>query len=145
MPLQTTRPYTIIYDGRDSMVVDFPLPTSPENRAARVGVRWDADRDDRILLVLEALRYRDPRALARFVGIAEHRGVIDCWVSAQPDECTRALSAAADIALRPGDRWTVNPARVVPASNFILDRERLPLDSPLQVVPAKFALGLVRA
>jgi hypothetical protein len=134
--------YRVLHDARDGTVLEFCLPNEPRG-VVHLLVAWEPDRDQRLIQLLVALRYRDPRALAVLTGVAEHRGVVDAWITSaeQAVEVHRALSAAADIAIQPGDRWIVNTPQAVATRNGVVDRDSLPLDHPLLAAPAKFTLG----
>jgi hypothetical protein len=143
MSTQHPLPYRELYDARDATVLEFQLPSDLRGSVHLLCI-WDEDRDQRLIQLLVALRYRDPRTLAILVGIAEHRGVVDAWVMSpqQAIEAQRALCTAADFAIQPGDRWTVNTPQVVPTHNGVVDRDALPPNHPLLLAPSKFTYGL---
>jgi hypothetical protein len=127
------------------MVVDFLLKDEPL-LLQRLGVIFDHDRDLRVLDLLSATHYSAPRIRSNIVALAERDGRVDVWYSdiTTLSNAQRALSEAAWRALYPTDKWVINPPRVVTMVGGQLDRSKLGADSPLLVIPAQYALGLVK-
>jgi hypothetical protein len=128
------KPFRFVLDARDRSIVEFKLPIDPPGLALII-LLWDADRDARLLNALEALRYRSPMMLPAVVAITETRGVIDFWTTSfsDADAIQRALQGAADAALLPLDRWTVNAPKIIPVKNGSLAWDALPSDDPARV------------
>jgi hypothetical protein len=125
------KPFRYLIDVRDRSLIEWRLPITPPG-TARTLILWDADRDTRLLTVLEALRYRSAMMLPAVVAISESRGTIDFWTPSCADAAavTRALQSAADAALQPLDQWRVNAPTVVPVKAERCDWSALPVTDP---------------
>lgn len=109
--------YEVIASTRDYAVALFRTPQPPGGN--RVAILFDVDRDERALLVLLALRLRNPELFIYVRAIAESRGDITLWVdSALRDlQAARArFQAAVTSALSPYDDWRVLPLTSIPCS-----------------------------
>jgi hypothetical protein len=143
----------IILALRDYSLIEILLPNLP--LAQRVGIVFDPDRDIRILSVLAALVIIDRGACAGLIGLAETQGRITSFWCGPPPVLTAgqhqrllkdALQHAATAALWPDDEWAVEPptfVQVAPNGNTV-DRAALATDSPLLVIPERYALGRVK-
>jgi len=145
------KPFRFVLDARDRSILECRLPIDPPGKSLTV-LLWDADRDPRLLTVLESLRYRSPMMLPAVVAVTETRGVIDVWTTSTADASAlqRALQGAADAALMPIDKWTVNAPKIVPVKNGALTWDALPSDDPVRIAVTRHlsafpTLGLVRS
>lgn len=132
------KPFRYLIDVRDRAILAFDLPLNPPG-VARTIILWDADRDSRLLTVLEALRYRSPMMLPAVVAITESRGAVDFWTPSFADAAavTRALQGAADAALQPRDQWRVNTPKIIAVKNGRLDWNSLPAGDPVRIAVAR--------
>jgi hypothetical protein len=132
------KPFRYLLDARDRSVVEFSLPMSPPGASTTI-LLWDADRDGRLLTVLESLRYRAPMMLLAVVAITETRGSVDFWTTSEADAAAvrRALQGAADAALAPRDQWTVNAPKVIAIKGGSLAWDSLPSDDPVRTAVAR--------
>lgn len=143
---------TVEREARDWHISLWPITIADRisnvpDLSNRIGIVWDEDRDDRLLLVLTALHYMNRKVRSHVVALTERKGVITCWyagMGAELDDARTALQAAADAALRPHDHWTVNPLIPVKMKDGVMDWDSLSPDDLLHGnLPRRFNLGLV--
>jgi hypothetical protein len=135
---------------RDYSLIEILLPNRLTQRCA---ICFDADRDIRILNVLAALVLSDRDVCSGLLGLAETQGCITSfWAGPPPvmisgwhtQSLQTVLTDAAMAALWPDDEWHVEPPTYVQMkADNTLDRAALAKDSPLLVVPERYALGRV--
>lgn len=137
----------IIASARDYLVARLSF----SDFGQQLAVLWDAGRDELVLDVVTALRYRDVGVLLDVIALSMHRGKLTAFLGRTENLAwsQEQLQAACDAALAPvGGSWEVQPLVSVPMTvghkgNKLLDWDRLPDGSPLRAVPAKYHLGVV--
>lgn len=136
------KPFRYVLDARDRSLAEFTLPISPPGKSLTI-IKWDEDRDARLITSLVALRYRSPMMMPAIVAITETRGVIDFWTTSLADASAvqRALQGAADAALMPIDKWTVNAPTIIPVKNGSLAWEALHSDDPVRIAVTRHLLA----
>jgi hypothetical protein len=142
----------VILALRDYVLIELLLPNIP--LAQRLAICFDEDRDIRILSVLAALVITDRSMCANLIGLAETQGrVTSFWAGPRPaliggmhtKLLQKALQHAAKAALWPDDEWMVEPPTFcVMKPDATLDREALPANSQLRIIPERYALGRVK-
>lgn len=128
-------------------IVDWIVSEDPP-QLQRQFVAYDVDRDEGSLDVLSAVNYLNPQIRANIVAVAESKGRIAIYYGdlLTRDKAERVLGEACYKALYPRTKWTPDII-FVPMSDGVLDRSRLPENSPqhapLLAAPQRFQYGLI--
>jgi hypothetical protein len=139
-------PYTTTADARDYSVLT--VPTARRRFANRLAILWDLDRAIRVINVLMSLMYRSATVFENVRAVAEHQGALAFWYDSsarEPEKARELIVAATKAALAPFDTWAVEPLRLIRCHDGIVDRRALEFDDPLNSIPCRYSLGLVRS
>ena len=118
--------------------------------AHQFAVLWDPQRDELVLSVMSALSYRDLDARDAVLALTMLRGKLTIWTGwSEPHRVERLqeiVRSASDSVLNPiRQKWDIEPPLSVPMVRSqhgpIMDREALPPEHPLLVIPSAYQLG----